>query len=306
MKQDLFTGVSFNLAQFRADMRRTGARRDYAIFFTPRSGSSWLTDALWRMRRLGRPEEWFNPSFVPKIARSVNADSLMNYVKMLKRKQAPGGLFGFEITYYQLSTTFGGEESFLSYFPPQTTSFMLVREDIVLQAVSLAKSVASSIYHSASAKAEEISRADAEFAYDPASIRYWLNHILDQETRFEAFFARHGITPLRLSYERMMAEGAAATVDMFAARLGVTSNEPTEAADRHRKIGTDKNTAFAARFAAEHDRFLAAVAERRAVTLGALAGAAPLPCNGGAALQTREVERPESTAPTTCTPVEAD
>lgn len=251
-------------------MCRTGARRGYAIFFTPRSGSSWLTDVLSQTRRLGRPEEWFNPTFVPRVARSVNADNLVNYVKMLRRKQAPGGIFGLEITYYQMSATFGGEELFLSLFAPQTTCFFLIREDIVLQAVSLAKSVTSSVYHSVNAPPEEISRADADFQYDARTIRFWLKHILDQETRFEAFFERYSIAPMRLSYERMMTAGPAATVGVFSNCLGVSPPDAGDERGRHTKIGTDKNTQFAARFAVEQAAYLNTVAKRRAKTVGLL------------------------------------
>lgn len=277
MASDLFSGVSFDLSRFRSDMRRTGARRDYAIFFTPRSGSSWLTDVLSQTRRLGRPEEWFNPTFVPRIAQSVNADNLVNYVKMLRRKQAPGEIFGLEITYYQIAATCGGEDSFLSLFAPQTTSFFLVRKDIVLQAVSLAKSVTSSVYHSVNAPPEEISRADADFRYDARTIRFWLKHILDQERRFEDFFQRHGISPLRLSYERMIGAGRAATVDVFSKCLGVMLSEAGDEQSRHTKIGTDKNTEFAVRFAAEQSAYLDTVAKCRERTLGLLEGEPQLP-----------------------------
>ena len=276
MKKDLFADVAFDLDRFRADMRKTGARKDYAVFFTPRSGSSWLTDVIWQNRQLGWPEEWFNPSFVPKIAQSINADSLHNYIKMLKRKQAPGGIFGFEITYYQMKATFDGEDRFVSFFPAETAAFFLIREDIVLQAVSLAKSVASKVYHSVNAAPEELSRSDAGFRYDAREIGRWLHHILDQETRFERFFERHGIAPLRLSYERIMAAGPAATIALFGQHLGVATPDPGTGEGRHRKIGTDKNAAFAARFADEHPDVMESIAACRVGTLAALQAAPAL------------------------------
>lgn len=270
----LFADVSFDPARFHADMKRVGARKTYGIFFTPRSGSSWLTDTVTRTGRLGKPEEWFNPSFVPRVAQSVNADNLSNYVKMLKRKQAPGGVFGFEATYYQMLRTFGSEAGFLAHFPADTPGFFLVREDIVLQAVSLAKSVATSVYHSAGTPDEDIGRSDREFQYDVGTIEHWLAHILDQELRFERFFARHGIRPIRLSYEQMMAIGRDELLAWLAAWLGESVDALSDIEDAHRKIGTKKNREFAERFAAENPRFLRAVARRRKHTLGALEHAA--------------------------------
>lgn len=270
MKRDLFSNVTFKPARFCTDIQKNPAQLDYVIFFTPRSGSSWLTDILWKTGVLGRPGEWFNPNFVPKTAQSINADNLDNYIELLKRKQSPGAVFGFEITYYQMRATFGGEKPFLSYFPPQTPSFFLIRENIVLQAVSLAKSVASRVSHSVNASSEEISKADSEFEYDTNVIRRWLRHIFDQETRFEAMFERRGIRPLRLSYERMMAASPAATINLFRQHLGVTElGEPVEQG-RHTKIGTDKNLEFATRFAEEEADLLRKIATCRAKTLARL------------------------------------
>ena len=270
MASELFSGVTLDPERFRSDMRESAARSDYAIFFTPRSGSSWLTDVLSRSGLLGRPEEWFNPDFVPRVAQNLNAANLPDYVGILRRKVAPGDIFGFETTYYQLMSTFGDEESFLEFFPSGTPAFFLVREDIVSQAVSLAKSVATSVYHSAEAAAEDISKADSAFEYDARTIRRWLEHILDQELRLERFFAIHGIAPVRLSYERLTAAGAARALELFATRLGVSAEAAAGAEGLHRKIGTDKNRQFAAPFASEHPDFVQVVTEQRATTIGAL------------------------------------
>ena len=267
---NLFADVSIDPARFRADMQRRGARKTYGIFFTPRSGSSWLTDVITGTGRLGKPEEWFNPSFVPRIARSVNAACLTDYVKMLKRKQAPGGVFGFEVTYYQMLSTFGDEQTFLAEFPAGTPAFFLMREDIVLQAVSLAKSVSTSVYHSPGTPEEELGRSDREFAYDARAIEHWLAHILDQELRFEQFFARNGLHPVRFSYEQMMATGRDGFLVWLAMQLGEPADAIPPAEEGHRKIGTGKNLEFAERFARENPRFLEAVARRRRDTLAAL------------------------------------
>lgn len=268
---DPFSQVPFDPERFRADMQRPGARKTYGIYFTPRSGSSWLTDVIRRTGRLGKPEEWFNPSFLPRVAASVNADNLMNCVKMLKRKQAPGGIFGFEVTYYQMLASFGSEATFLSHFPPRTKCFFLIRQDIVLQAVSLAKSVATSVYHSANSPTDAIEQADHEFQYDAEAIEHWLGHVLDQETRFERFFAANEIHPVRLSYEMMMAMGRDDLLRLFAEHLGEELGELEAFNERHRKIGTAKNDEFAARFAQENAKLLRAVARRRAETLAPFA-----------------------------------
>lgn len=260
----MFGSVVFDPDRYQRDMQIALPRKEYVIFFTPRSASSWLTNALKASRRLGDPDELFNPGFVPKIAASYNARDIRSYIDMARRKRSPGGVFGFEITYFQMLSTFGSVESYLQHFPPSTRSIWLVREDIVEQAVSLAKAVATGIYHSAATPEDHIVRADSEFEYDPASINRWLGHILEQETATEQLLAANHIHPLRLTYETMMADKQG-TINAICEHLG----EPptTLEANSHRKIGTDKNAEFAERFARENPTIIRHVDEMRAPTL---------------------------------------
>lgn len=275
--KDAFAGVTFDPERFRTDMRLTGARKSYAIFFTPRSGSSWLIEAVAATHRLGKPQEWFNPNFVPRIAQTINANNTVNYIKMLKRKQAPGGVFGFEITYYQMAATFGGEAAYLSHFPAATPSLFLVREHIVLQAVSLAKSIASSVFHAADASPEALAQADHDYAYAPGEIEHSLAHILDQELRLERFFAANRMVPLRLSYELMMAMGREALIRLIAGHLDETVEDTGTPAKHHAKLGTSRNAEFADRFARENPRFMRAVARRRERTLSLMGCSVGIP-----------------------------
>jgi hypothetical protein len=56
-------------ARRAAEMQRLSpADKCYRIFFTARSGSSWLTSVLSATNRLGFPEEFLNPNFVRSVA----------------------------------------------------------------------------------------------------------------------------------------------------------------------------------------------------------------------------------------------
>ena len=63
----------------------------YIVHFTARSGSSWLTDIARQTGALGSPGEFFNPRFVPGIARSLGAPDMDRYVAALTRRRASGG-----------------------------------------------------------------------------------------------------------------------------------------------------------------------------------------------------------------------
>lgn len=253
---NLFANPDFDREKFEADLTLKEPRRKLVILFTPRSGSSWLTDMATRSKQLGKPREWFNPNFIPDITRAVNADTLERYINMITRKHASGKVFSCEITIFQLRRVFGGDDRFLHHFPADLPYIWLRRENLVLQAVSLAKAVRTNVFHAPQASADDLSRAEAEFVYQRAEIDRWLGHILDQERLCEAFFEDHGITPLRLSYETMMAQGAEVTLERMLSLVRPRRPHLPEAArkrlnSQHQKIGSERNTEFAMRFASE-------------------------------------------------------
>ena len=250
----LFKNPEFDEERYLRDMEKPAAPRTFGIFFTPRSGSSWLTDVLTQTRLLGRPQEWFNPNFLPNTVRAVNARSLDGYVQMLRRKHGAGGFFSFEITIYQMRRVFGGDQQFVDYIPPAMPLFYLTRQDMILQAVSLAKAVNTSVFHSASSSADAIEKADAEFDYNAKEIAKWLDHIFDQERRCERLFSHFHLRPHRLIYEENVNQGAAAVAQTFLRILrprGATPALP-DLTSAHRKIASSRSIEFAERFRAEH------------------------------------------------------
>lgn len=269
MRQDLFKNPDFDPDRFERDMKTAPARRRYVIYFTPRSGSSWLSDVLTASKLMGKPHEWFNPNFIPNIARGVNADSLERYVDMLRRKHKRGNYFSTEITIFQLHRVFGDEATFVEYFPPDIPAFYLRREDMILQAVSLAKAVETSVFHTKNTTADMVDEADRAFSYDARAIGKWLTHILDQERRIEAYFARFGIRPHCLSYEQITSMGEEATLRQFMKHLRprlYNAGKPKRFnfSPAHKKIGTSRNAEYAERFREEHPETLAELEEFRA------------------------------------------
>ncbi|WJS85375.1 Stf0 family sulfotransferase [Paracoccus sp. TOH] len=250
--------------QLEAERRvRPRAGRSYVIFFTPRSGSSWLTDICERSGRLSRPDECFNPQFMPRMTRALGARNMPEYVELLQRRRNTHGVYGCQITYHQLQAVFADEAAFLAHFP-QAPVFWLIRKDIVAQAVSLAKMVATSVSHSALNSNDEITASDRSFDYDPAAIRHWLDHILMAERQTEAMLARHGIAPLRISYEGMTAMGEAGAVARIAQGIGVAPPGDASTGSAHRKIATAKNQDFAQRFHDDAAAYLAEIDDERA------------------------------------------
>lgn len=237
-------------------------RKRYVIYFTARSGSSWLTDIITRTGCLGAPDECFNPNFLPEMARAMQAGSLEQYVDRIQRRRALGGVFGCEITFFQMKAVFGGPEAFLKHFG-RAKPIWLIREDIVQQAVSLYKMETTQVAHRASSDPVSRAAAEARFTYDRDQIRHWLEHLLTKERRTEAMFAAHGLAPLRLSYEVITGLGAARVVNVLANYMDEPAIDVAEVPSAHGKLGTSRNLEFATRFRAEEAAYMERVKATR-------------------------------------------
>lgn len=269
MRHDLFAQVVVDPVQQARRRRKPEATQDYVIHFTPRSGSSWLTDILAATDRLSAANEAFNPQFVPKIAQALHVTDLDDYIAALRRRFNTGGIYGVEVTAHQINAVFGSHDAFQERFAEART-FWLIRQDIVAQAVSLAKMVTTKVAHNTGDAQAAIARAEAEFVYDASLIRRWLNHIRVAEQISEEAFARHGLTPLRMSYEQVTRLSPLQAVNVVARHIGVPDIAPMEFAPCHEKLGTGQNSDYAARFRRDEAGFLEDLAAERAPMLARL------------------------------------
>lgn len=239
------------------------------IYFTPRSGSSWLTDIIRQARRLGSGNEIFNPNFVAGIANGIQALSKADYLTQVQRRfGSKNGRFSFEITAHQLDRLFPDPSEFMDVFNTEScTSAWLIRKDIVAQAVSLAKMVETQVSHTPHASIEERVETDRIFKYDHFKIKRWLVHIRNAELRSEELFEQFGITPFRMCYEDMMLAGPEIVRARIAALLKVPNRNFPELAPQHEKLGTARNEEFALRFHEEAGDFLRELEAERAPML---------------------------------------
>jgi LPS sulfotransferase NodH len=268
---DLFPPAAQDLAAFRRERaRKAPARLRYVIWFTPRSGSSWLTDIATASGRLSQPGECFNPDFMPEMTRNARAATMDQYIQILSRRRNTYGVFGVQITWHQMQRSFDGADRFMRYFDG-SPAIWLIREDIVMQAVSLAKKEQTRIGHSVQSSAEARAAADAQVSYDADLIAFFLRSLHRAEQGTEEIFADYGLTPLRLSYERNMAMGGSHVLNAMAHHLKVKPI-PHGAGDQsdHVQIRTELNAAFADRFRAEHAAMLDEIAGERAARLEAV------------------------------------
>jgi LPS sulfotransferase NodH len=269
VNRDLFQDVVVD-PQRRAQLQeRAPARFFYVIHFTPRSGSSWLTDVIAATRQLSAANEAFNPGFIPRIAQAVHATDLDDYFEMLIRVYNTKGVYGTEVTAHQINAVFGGYADFHKYFG-NSPCFWLIRQDIVAQAVSLAKMVTTKVAHTVGSNLQSQQDADQLFPYDAALIKKWLIHIHAAETRSETWFSEYGLAPLRMSYEQTTALSPLQMVNVIARHARLPDVAPMALSSQHGKLGTEQNTVYADRFRKEEADFMTEIDAVRAPMLAKL------------------------------------
>lgn len=260
--QDPLADIAPNPQAFHEAMTRKPASRRYAILFTARSSSTRLYAAASGTGQLGVPREWFRPDFSKLIAGRLGATSLGKYVQVLSRVHTSGNLFGAELTWRHIQSTFGTPQRFRALVAPDEYVGLL-RRDIVTQAVSVLRFRQTGIAHSPTTANDTIRIGDDRFQYDSKKIAHWINILTQQEAAIETYFQQFNIQPLRLSYEQLSRMTDPQVAMTLADHLQVNLKSDLPIKTGHIKLGDEKSLDFATRFRAENDGFMADIDQKR-------------------------------------------
>ena len=171
-------------------------QRGYAICTQPRSGSNLLCQYLSSTDQLGYPLEYFNgpgrralglPDFPDAPELQIDA--------ILRIGATPNGVYAVKL----FASDFAAFSRRLRWMDllPDLHFVYLVRDDLLGQAVSWARALQTMQYRSTQP-------AKRAAVYDSGLIRSRLMTIVRERAQWEAFFARTGIEPLRITYERFL------------------------------------------------------------------------------------------------------
>ena len=249
------------------DVRHSAPSCRFLIFFTARSGSTWLTEVLAGNGGLGRPGEFFNPNRIGRQCKRFGINSLAEYPFLIQRyrKDTTSGVFGAEVTWQQY-TFLLPKVDLLQAFPSESTAFFtLRRENLVLQAISTYKAEKTGVFgpntNSENRTAEDL---DVGLVYNPAALKLHMKSIVSQELQIDRHLASLDIRPLRLTYERMMKAGPSRVSDLICQALPVSVKVAQESTPPvRRKLATPMSDEWAARFSRDHKRFLQKLERKR-------------------------------------------
>jgi len=162
----------------------------YAICTEPRSGSTLLCQLLASTGALGRPDEFFRNG--DHCADFEAAPSTLE--ELAARFSTPNGVFGIKVFGAQFDHT---ERSEWIRRLRITQFIFLEREDLLGQAISYVRALQTEQFFAHQ-------EASGQPVYDAQEIYRHLIQLAESYARWRIFFARNGITPFGVTYERLI------------------------------------------------------------------------------------------------------
>ncbi|TPK70418.1 hypothetical protein FJ930_19060 [Mesorhizobium sp. B2-4-15] len=182
----------------RKNLKITNGIRGYAICTSPRSGSNFFCQHLSSTGALGHPLEYFNwrarrffdhPNFPERVSGQIE--------KILTMGATSNRIYGLKIFAHQ-HDWISGEIDWTDALPNLHFVY-LSRRDLLQQAVSWAKAIQTGQYRSTQPPNQTA-------VFDPELIQRQLDALVRERARWEMFYARTGIQPLRIEYEPLVAD----------------------------------------------------------------------------------------------------
>jgi LPS sulfotransferase NodH len=222
----------------------------YLICMTPRSGSSFLADMLFKSGHAGHPGEYFNHKLLAASLKGlankgVEIRSLMQYMNwLLRSRSSKNRVVGIKASYFQYKPmkNLGLEEALLG----KPKYIYLHRRNIVRQSVSMYLASKTQFFHSVQQHKAETTREKPD--YDNDAMREWVRHIHTQEKGWAEYFEVGAKPYLNIDYDGLTSDPSGTLRRIFE-HLGLDPELAVlELKSDHSKIGNSLNNEFFERF----------------------------------------------------------
>ncbi len=200
---------STDKATLLSRLEQAGIQRTFTIAFTPRCGSTVLSNALTEAG-LGRPTEYFQYPYSEQSPFGVTpGERFAENFETLVRDRSVNGIFGSKIMHDHrahlddwLASSVDGYATLDDILPNHRWVYVR-RENSIKQAVSLYIADETGVWHMPTGS--ESHTSSPEVRYDFFAILTKLMMLLSHEANWDAYFDKTGIQPLRVTYESLMA-----------------------------------------------------------------------------------------------------
>ena len=171
-------------------------RRSIILATDERTGSEWLCQLMAATGVLGRPAEYFNPWWFKEFIADYPTDATQQVAVALRAGTGPNGVFSLKLHPWAFDAL--SREVRLAKVFPQPLFVRLSRHDMLAQAISLVRARQTRQYHAHWTRRSEP-------VYDADAIEKTIEQLSVNVARWERYFARNGIRPLRTNYEAFAA-----------------------------------------------------------------------------------------------------
>ncbi len=190
------------------DLPETAIRMRYLILSQVRTGGSFLCEALERSRHAGMPFEYLNPAAILAFAKRIGAGTTVSLQRLIseleKRRTGANGVFGLQIHVEQLSKPLQSLEQVSRWLRRFHRIVMLYRRDKLAQAVSLERSIQSSVWFQEAHETGE--RNPTQWTIDPWVIARHVANLGQQEQLIRTALESFTGPVIELTYEELDTE----------------------------------------------------------------------------------------------------
>jgi trehalose 2-sulfotransferase len=245
--------------------------QSYIICSTPRSGTTLLCDLLADTGIAGRPDSFFRRQSIPWWSRYFNVSIAdwgdehefdQSYLAAVQREGAgETQVFGMRLMWESVADLSQRLETFYPGLPGDSARFRsafgppvyihLSRENKVAQAVSRLKAEQTGLWHVAADGTErERVKPGQALAYDARGIFEQVAESKAHDAASTKWFARHGVEPVRITYESLSNEPQAVLATVLSA-LGLDPDIAETVEPRTAKLADSESLEWVTRFRAE-------------------------------------------------------
>lgn len=224
----------------------------YILFFTPRSGSSYLAELLTKTDRLGQPEEFLNQDLAPLSLKHIaetgcEVKHVIDYLTwLIRNRSSDNGVFGLKASYgcHRPFVRAGLDNPLFGRFMP----IALFRKNILRQAVSLYVAVSTGLFHTNISHSQEVFDKVRALSYDQERLRFWVQHVAVQEAAIGNYIEKEGLNCVQLTYEQVCHEPET-VIRNIASRLNVNVGKMScDSPTVFQKVRTKTNDALIEQF----------------------------------------------------------
>ena len=238
----------------------------YTIWFSQRTGSSLLCDALTSTGIAGNPNEWLNPGAEQELFEQFGVSTVGEFQEQLwTLGSSSNGVFGLKVSVHEPFLTdvvntlrkLPGCPSELTraevwnYAFPNHHHIFMTRRNKVRLAVSWWKAVQTQQWHRQ--RGEPVQAHKLSLAYDFEAINQLYSECSMREAAIESFLSEVGVAPLTLVYEDFILEFEK-TIRSVLRFLGLGGEAVSITSPGFSKLADDVSEAWVQRFRADKQK----------------------------------------------------